>query len=385
VQASAGHLADRPEAGHGGASGGVGEHAAHVVVGGGADGQRLGHGVDPGSAALGRHGGEQRGELDADGVPGVQEHPAAALELGEHRARDDVAGGERVAQQGAPVRGDQDRALAADRLADQRHRVEAADVEGGGVELHHLKVPEDGAGAGGEDEPLPVGAERVRGVGVQAAHTASCQDGAGGGEDGAQAAALDLDAGDGAVGCHDAGGAGVLEHGDGRDAGGHGRERPHDLGARGVPVGVDDAAAAVGAFEAELERSGGGAVERDALADEPVDRGGGGGGDGGNGVGIAEARAGGEGVGGVERGIVAGGDGGRDPALRPAGGGLAVGHLGEEGARREQDAGLRGEAERGGEAGQAGADDDGHGCAPNGRRACAPLRGGRALRWRDRG
>ena len=70
---------------------------------------------------------------------------------------------------------DEDRALAAHRLADERHRTVAA-IERGRVELHELQVGEDRAGAGRKREPLAEAAGRVGGVLVEPADAAGRDD-----------------------------------------------------------------------------------------------------------------------------------------------------------------------------------------------------------------
>ena len=133
-----------------------------------------------------------------------------------------------------------------------------------------------------------------------------------------------------------------------------GDQRAHDRRPRAVARDMDDAAAAVRGLQAEREAAPGVAVEGDAVALELGDGGRRRRGDAGGDGGIAEAVAGGQRVGGVQRRIVVLAHGGGDAALRPGrGGALGKRRLGE------QDHGLRRQPQRRHQPGQAAADDDG--------------------------
>ena len=105
---------------------------------------RLGRRVDAGLEAGRGDSGEFLGESGAHGLGGVEEGAASAGEFGEHAARDNVAGGEfriLVQRRHEALSGavDQNGALAAQGLGGERRGI-AADVDGGGMELHELGV-----------------------------------------------------------------------------------------------------------------------------------------------------------------------------------------------------------------------------------------------------
>ena len=95
VEAGAGGLADRVEAGHGGAAVEVGDDAAHHVVGGGGDGDELGHRVEAGVAEGLDDVGEAPG-VDAAHVEVDVRLRAVASMRSPDGAGDLVAGGELV-------------------------------------------------------------------------------------------------------------------------------------------------------------------------------------------------------------------------------------------------------------------------------------------------
>ena len=103
-------------------------------------------------------------DLARAAVDGARHHVAGA-ELG-HRVL--------VRHEAVAVGVAQDRALAADGLADQPQGA-LAEGEGGGVELDELQVGERGAGAGGQGGAVGGGAERVRRPRVQVAGAAGGQ------------------------------------------------------------------------------------------------------------------------------------------------------------------------------------------------------------------
>ncbi len=112
--------------------------------------------------------GEFFGESGADGLGGVEESAASAGDFGEHAARDDVAGRQfrvLVQRRHEPLSGaiDQNGALAAQGFGGQRRGI-AADVDGGGMELHEFGVgdPRPGARAHGQRR-----ARRLRRIGGQ--------------------------------------------------------------------------------------------------------------------------------------------------------------------------------------------------------------------------
>jgi hypothetical protein len=238
------------------------------------------------------------------------------------------------------------------------------------VELHELHVGEPRAGAPGDRVAVAGGHLRVRGVAVHLAAAAGGEHGRVGGDlDGAAGHArpragaaaprpLAVD--------HEVEHARLLEHADARARLHALDERPRHLGARLVAARVDDAARRVRGLAPELEVAAVlGAVERGPggvelahavgpLLDEHL-----------HGVGVAQRGPGGERVGAVEGGRVAGAERRGDAALRVRGGRVEERALGEEqhvgvaggagaaGARAEL-----GGAPRGVEPGHAGADDE---------------------------
>ncbi len=116
----------------------------------------------------------------ADGLAAIQERAEAAGDLAVDGAGDDVLG----RQFGAGVIGGHERraeaastrigALAAQGLAGQGRGVEA-EVDGGGVELHELRIGDPRPGQGRQPQPLAAHGGRVGGHGVEAAEPAGGQ------------------------------------------------------------------------------------------------------------------------------------------------------------------------------------------------------------------
>ena len=244
-------------------------------------------GSTPCERAVARMVGNRRSQNSAPEVPGVEphvrvpglEHPAHDR-LGDHVARGQV--GELVHALHEPValEVDEEGALAADRLGDQRLLAAGvgAEVHHRRVELDELQVAQRGAGPQRERHAV---AGRHRGVGGLGEHLAEA---AGGEHDGpavhrADAVALALadhvqgDAGDAAVlGEQQVDGQRVLDHLDlGRPLDG-GDQRPLDLGPGGVAAGVRDPVAVVAALAGQRQLAVGAVVEVGAERDQLVDR-----------------------------------------------------------------------------------------------------------------
>ncbi len=358
MDAGGGALAGGEQAGQGRTAVGVGPDPAHVVVRRRGDGDRLDARIDPGSHAGGEDGGELVGESRSHRLAGVQEGAAARAPLGLDGAGDDVAGGQFgggmvAGHEGAALAVDQLGALAAQGFGGQRRGV-GADVDGGGVELDELGIDDLSPGQGGQGQALAPDLGRIGGDGVEAAKAAGRQDHGGGGDLGPLAGHVGQNA------AYAAGdvrqqrqGADVLADLDVGAGPGLGRDGQHDGAAGAVATDAGDAGAGVGRLQALHEAAVRIAVERRAeirqpaegrwtLAGEDVD-----------GLRLAEAGAGGQGVGGVEGGGVIGGHGHGDAALGPGRGAALVQRRGAE----HQDAARCG-GQGGGEAGEAGADDD---------------------------
>ena len=176
-------LARRVEAGELGKAVVVRVDAAHVVVGAGPDGDRvvdrstpayvIASSREPGSRSMIRSAPRWRRSRIDRAV-----HPAALLDLGRLRARDDVARGELhrvrrvVLHEALAVLVDQEPALAAAALGDedpgreQRRR----------VELHELHVLQREPGAEGHRHPVAGARVRVRGRPVEATRAARRED-----------------------------------------------------------------------------------------------------------------------------------------------------------------------------------------------------------------
>lgn len=286
VDAGAGDLSARVQAGNRRAAPEVRADASGGVVRGGRHGDGLGDRVD----AVGAAGGEDRGEpglphLGAE-VPGVQIHVLGAQLL--HAARDAL--GDDVARrelgqlvladhEADPVGVDEVGTLTAYGLGDQRLlalRVRAEE-EHRRVELHELQVGDLRARAQGERDAVAGGDGRIGRGGEDLAHAAGRED-HGGRERGADAVVLALP--------HDVQGdtrrapVGVREEVedqgvlDGPDATRAYRldEGAGDLGAGGVAARVRDAAAVVAALPGEREGAVGRLVEVGAGRDEPAVR-----------------------------------------------------------------------------------------------------------------
>ena len=253
VQPARGDLAGGPQALDGRASANVGGDAAHVVVGGRRDRDRLAGGVDAGRAAVREDRGKRVRKPIPDRGAAVEEGAAPAAHLGEHRARDDVARASSAlvhARHEALAAGvDEDGALPAQRLGRERRRV-GPDVERGRVELHELGVGDDGAGAGGERERLAARVGGIGGDGVEAADAARREHHGGGRQEvpdpvAALRRADEADAAHALVLDDQVLGLVVLEHADRRGGADRGDERLHDGGAGAVARDADDAVARV--------------------------------------------------------------------------------------------------------------------------------------------
>ena len=91
MRAGRGDFAGRPQAVERGAAVRVGRDAAHVVVRGRRDRDRLARRIDAGAAAVFGDGGKALRERRADRLAGIEERAASGLQLGEHAARHDIA------------------------------------------------------------------------------------------------------------------------------------------------------------------------------------------------------------------------------------------------------------------------------------------------------
>src|SRR6202012_3383250 len=105
---------------------------------------------DAGRTAGGDDGREALRQIGAEGFAGIEEDAMAFAEALPDRARDDVARLELgPALPGHEARAglvDQPRAVAADRLAGERHRI-AADIERRRMELDEFEIDQSRAGA----------------------------------------------------------------------------------------------------------------------------------------------------------------------------------------------------------------------------------------------
>jgi hypothetical protein len=203
------------------------------------------------------------------------------------------------------------------------------------VELHHFEVPRRRPGPQTERQAATPRPARIGGVCVQRPRSTGGQDHGGRGQHQDLIGRRQLDADDrwrrrrrgsrrrrgGGASCgkHPAGER-TLQH---RDVSGSADGRDHragDLVARAVAVGVHDPVPRVGALEAQAQCPVLVPVEPRAQLDEVVDDGGCGGDDAPYGRLVAQPRARGQGVGGVELHRVVGADGGGEAALGPVAG-----------------------------------------------------------------
>lgn len=336
-------------------------------MGGRGDRYGLGHRVE----AVGAAGGEDRREavlphVGAE-VPGVQVHVFGALLLhAAHDALGDDVPGRQFGQlvpadhEAGAVGVDQVGALAAYRLGDQgllALRVRAQEQHGR-VELDEFEVGDLRARAQGEGHAVAGGDGRVGGGGEDLAHAAGGED-HGGGVDGSHTVVLALahdvqgDTGGAAVGvCQQVQDERVLDRAQATRAYGL-DEGPGDLRAGGVAARMGDAAAVVAALAGQLQAALLRLVEVGAGRDQAVHGVGSLGDEEPYGLLVAQARAGHQGVVQVLFGGVALAEGRGDAALGPAGGAVVETGLGDD--DRTEAGGLA--AQRGGEAGDARADD----------------------------
>mmetsp|Transcript_3134 Transcript_3134/g.4524 ORF Transcript_3134/g.4524 Transcript_3134/m.4524 type:complete len:356 (+) Transcript_3134:1232-2299(+) len=181
MQARAGRLPGRKQAGHRGAPGRVRRHAAAEVVRGRHNGHRAGRQVQaPGQAVLVDRG-EPVLEEGRVAVADVQVHVlgAQALHLRDDHPRDHVPGGQLAelvvpAGEALPGRVQQPGALPAEGLREQEAAL-ARQVQRGRVELHVLHALQLGAHTQGHGEAVAARAGRVGGVLVQVAEAARRQ------------------------------------------------------------------------------------------------------------------------------------------------------------------------------------------------------------------
>ena len=154
-----------------------------MVVGRRGDRDRRLARVQPGPHTGGEDGGKLLGQLRPDGAAAVEEGPATGGARGMHRPRHNIArlqvGVRRLAQQEAAVPIDQPRALAPESLGGQRHGVEA-DIHGGRMELHELRVEDFRAREIGCGHAFAQQGGRGGGAGEQAAGAAGGQHHGGG-------------------------------------------------------------------------------------------------------------------------------------------------------------------------------------------------------------
>ena len=269
-------------------------------------------------------------------LPGL-DHPAGDG-LGDHVARREVGELVLALHEAVALEVDEERALAAHGLGDQRLlalRV-GAEPHHGRVELHELEVAQPGAGAQRDRHPVAGGDARVGGLAEDLAEPA------GGEHDraavhGADAVALALaehvqgQPGDAAVGgAQQVDGQRVLDDLDlGRPLD-RGDEGALDLGAGRVAAGVGDPVAVVAALAGQRQLAVGVVVELGAERDQLADRLRALGHQDAYGVDVAGARAGHEGVVLVLLGGVARAERGGDAALRPLGGAGGEDVLGDD-------------------------------------------------------
>ena len=155
-----GNLAAGPESFDRGASVRVGVDAAHVIVGGRRNRDRLAPRVEPGSLAGREHRRKARRELGPD-LAAIEKGAAPAHHLAVDAAGDNVARpklgvGMQCAHEALAAAVDQQRAFAAQRLGGERRGV-AADIDRGRMKLHELCIGDGGAGAGGDGDAFAAG------------------------------------------------------------------------------------------------------------------------------------------------------------------------------------------------------------------------------------
>ena len=117
--------------------------AAHVIMRGGRDRDRLRRRIDAGGHAACMDGRKFLGEMRAERLACIEERAAAGGDFGEHAARHDIARrqlGQRMQRQHEALAlvVDQGRAFAAQRFGRQRRRI-AADHDRGRMKLHEFR------------------------------------------------------------------------------------------------------------------------------------------------------------------------------------------------------------------------------------------------------
>ncbi len=335
--------------------------AAHMVMRGGRDGNRLYRRVDAGRQAARMDRREFLGKARAQCLARIEECAAAVGNLREHAAGDDVARGElgeRMARLHEALAAvvDQCRAFAAQRFGRKRSWV-AADHDRGRVELHEFGIGDHGACARGDRKPQSAGFKRIGRHRVEVTDAAGCEhhrarrDGQRPRRD--VVGFAQLQPGDRAVGGQQCFGDETFDHADRRRVAHRFRQRRDDRLAGHVAADMHDAPRRMRGLAADREPAFEVAIEGHAVMQEIVDA---------RGrlackrqrnAFVDNAAADRNRIGGVRLGAVAFGDCRRDAALRPgAGGALAERRGGNQGDRPRR------ELQRAEQSGKSAADDD---------------------------
>ena len=243
------------------------------------------------------------------------------------RARNDVAGGEfgagLVRHEALAGLVDQGRAVAADSLGEQRHRARRP-VERGRMKLDEFEIRKLRARARRQRQALTEAAGRIGAVEKQPADAAGRDHDAAGIDHQRAVLVHGEHALDGIVLDDQPSRLDTLEQRDRRTFAHRRDQRAHDLAAGAVAGGVNDPVAAVGGLEAEPPAAIRPPVEGDAKPGEMFDRSRRGIDDPARDGLVAKTRAGGDGVGEMQRRVVIPAHRRRQPALRPQAGGLGA-------------------------------------------------------------
>ena len=272
-------------------------------------------------------------------VAGVEPGAARGIGRGDRSGHDvprrQLAAGVGVEREAAPVPVHQHGARAAHRLGDERRGVDPGQLERGGMELEELEVAKLGADPVRQRPAVGGGHLRIGGDRVELAHAAGGEHDGAGAESDSRASPADSTATPAArPSCdQERGDLGVLQQLDQRMRADHLGEAADQRGAGPVAAGVDDPGPGVGRLEPEAEPPVGSAIEPSAQGEQLVNPVGAFACEDANGFGVGQPVTGGQGVGGVLAGAVAGAQGHRDAALGPGAGAVGERFLGDHDRR----------------------------------------------------
>ena len=179
MQPGACGLTHHPKTRQGTAAPGIGGHPAHVVMRRGHDGDWLSDRINPGAAAGFGHSRKACQQMAPNGRAGIERGRQTRRCLRVDGARHHIARRKfgirvQIGHEAMAVAVDEDSPFAAQRLGQQRRRVERAG-KGRRMELHEFGIRDARAHPRGQADPLPADPPRVGGAGKKTGGSARCQ------------------------------------------------------------------------------------------------------------------------------------------------------------------------------------------------------------------